>query len=740
MMSEAEQQGRFRFFIQIEAAVAAVVLAIKLGKIVLNYGVPALLRENRPEILKAESNAVVHSALLHLVVVVALTYLIARYSFPRLKLLAVLAPAPGFLLYKVCQSFVVGTSVATLLSGSGTLRSLASEVQYLGSAVRPLVVLLPSVLWRDLAFLSGFTLIVYLLIHYTPARFFNIVRAGLLVMIFLMFAIAGVELANYLQTGVAGSGQLLAYFFLNSGRGDEDWWSMLTAHIDGITLLALCAPFLLGITAAFWSGRSIPTKPKTSRVRTAVLIPVTLGILLITSIYQPALSNVRYARQVDNTFLALRDAFPSSHVVAVEAMRQAAALPPLFDTSSAMLGRASQGRPPARNVIVIIMESAQAKSTTIYNPALPTTPFLADLAKRGAVVSDMYAVIPRTSAAWMAILYGIYPSTNDLNDRWPTVPGGQERFRSLPRLLEGQGYKTGFITTTHANFDHEQNLIQGMGFQWVETGKTLPTHGLKEVNYDGFEDSLMVDPALNWIGNQSAAGHPFFLTMMTNVGHDPYAFPASWKKRSFGTGLDPRYENYLNCMAYIDSVLQDFFRGLDRLGVLKSSLILIMGDHGEAFAEARPRQHIMVPYEEALKIPMIIYADGLIRPGTSITGLRQEPDIMPTVLDALGLQGEHLIIPGTSELRPVSPDRKLYYSTSFFDGILALRTGATKFIYNFDRTPLEVYDIGQDPEETHNIADKIPEDKRKEVVFDMLVWRERVRRELIMHHGTASAH
>jgi len=347
----------------------------------------------------------------------------------------------------------------------------------------------------------------------------------------------------------------------------------------------------------------------------------------------------------------------------------------------------------------------------------------------------MYAVIPRTAAAWLSILYGIYPSSNDLLDRWSMVPGGQARFKSLPKLLSEQGYATGWITATNSDFEHEQALINGFGFQWVQSGNTLAPPGLHPVNYDGFEDSIMVEPALSWASQQSAAGHPFFLAMMTNVGHDPYSFPSSWKRISFGTGNE-KLENYFNCLAYIDAVLQDLIQGLDRHGLLKSSIVLILGDHGEALGEHGPRQHILAPYDEALKIPMIIYADGLIPPGSSINGLRQELDILPTVLDALGMQSEHLFVPGTSLLKPESADRKLYFSTSFYHGTLAMRTGPIKYIYNFDRTPTEVYDIEKDPAEQHDIAESIPESKRKDVVFDMLVWQERVRRDLIENPST----
>ena len=92
-MQEVEQQGRFRFFVQIVAAVVAVVLTIKLGKILVNSGLLDLIRS---EMLKEGLFAVVHLALLRLAVLLALTYLIARYSFPRWKLVAVLAPPLPF--------------------------------------------------------------------------------------------------------------------------------------------------------------------------------------------------------------------------------------------------------------------------------------------------------------------------------------------------------------------------------------------------------------------------------------------------------------------------------------------------------------------------------------------------------------------------------------------------------------------------------------------------------------------
>jgi arylsulfatase A-like enzyme len=54
--------------------------------------------------------------------------------------------------------------------------------------------------------------------------------------------------------------------------------------------------------------------------------------------------------------------------------------------------------------------------------------------------------------------------------------------------------------------------------------------------------------------------------------------------------------------------------------VLRSSIVIILGDHGESFGEHGPRGRSLLVYDETVKIPGIVYADGPIPPGTSISG------------------------------------------------------------------------------------------------------------------------
>jgi len=92
----------------------------------------------------------------------------------------------------------------------------------------------------------------------------------------------------------------------------------------------------------------------------------------------------------------------------------------------------------------------------------------------------------------------------------------------------------------------------------------------------------------------------------------------------------------------------------------------------------------------------------------SIPGLRQEVDISPTVLDGLGLEVENASFPGTSLFKATPPDRALFSSSSIYSHAIGMRRGGLKYIYNFGRTPTEVYAINRDPDERREISETLP--------------------------------
>jgi len=503
---------------------------------------------------------------------------------------------------------------------------------------------------------------------------------------------------------------------------------MLRAQIDVESISALLVPLLVGSVIAFLIRRWYAGPARGSAPRLTRAYAVVLALTVAVAFIQPLPRNARFDRFVDNTYLGLRDLVPWRKAGELEAMKRASRLPILSDTSNTVLRVGADVRASPRNVIIIMLESARRDSTSIYDPSLGTTPFLADFASRGAVVPEMYAIIPRTSAAWVAVLQGMWPSPDDDLTRWARKE--ELRLKSLPALLATRGYASAFFTSAHLSFGYDAPLIQNMRFDSVNYADTLPKRGFEQPTYWGFEDRIMVEPSLDWVKQQSQKQTPFLLVMMTNIGHYDYSYPSTWQGRTFGT-IDPSYNRYLNCLSYVDSVIKDFVTGLEKLGVLQSSLVIILGDHGESFGEHGPRGRSLLVYDETVKIPGIVYADGLIPPGTSLSGLRQEIDVVPTVLDALGLTAENATIPGTSLLKSVPADRALYFFATLDFYSMAVRRGGMEFVYNFERTPTEAYAIDKDPAEQHDIAATLPRRTIEEAEMEMLVWRERASRPFL---------
>jgi arylsulfatase A-like enzyme len=331
-------------------------------------------------------------------------------------------------------------------------------------------------------------------------------------------------------------------------------------------------------------------------------------------------------------------------------------------------------------------------------------------------------VIPRTAAAWIAIQAGQYPLTNRGTTAWATRNEKIPRLRGLPALLGDVGYATSFFTPTELEFQSDWEVIRSLGFGHIVTEKNLAYPGVERPTYFGVADELMVKPILQWTGAQVQAHRPFITAIMTNVGHHDYRTPSTWKKIDFPDVSNPLLESYYNCLRYIDGVLANLMQGYKQLGVLNDTIFIFLGDHGQLFGEHGMKQTFNAIYQDGVRIPTLIYAPGLgLHPGV-IDGPRQQIDVLPTVLDMLGYRLVNGRLPGVSLLRPVAPDRKLFYSSSIEMSALAVREGPYKYIYHFDNRPMEVFDLATDPNELRPLTGT-SEDKLAQAELDMFTWR-----------------
>ncbi len=352
---------------------------------------------------------------------------------------------------------------------------------------------------------------------------------------------------------------------------------------------------------------------------------------------------------------------------------------------------------PRPNIVIIAFESLCWKYSDVYKPGLGTTPFLKEIAAKSLVVDKLYAVVPHTTKALVALLGGFYPYLS--MDADEVIPGILPK-RSSAYLLRQAGYRTAFFQTA-GNYEERSQLIANLGFETFRDLDTLPTEGFADVNYFGKEERAMLGPSLDWIAE--GKDQPFLLAYLTLSTHHNYGTPPDFPIKDYGTS-DPILNSYLNAARFTDGFIKDLIGEFEKRGLMKNTVFIILGDHGEAFGEHGLRGHNFTMWEEGMRVLGLVYGPGVLPKAGRITGLRSTLDITPTVCDIAGLEPVEGKFAGQSLLQPVPDSRRLFFSGWSKNRVLAIKEKNFKYI----AWPLlgrsEVYRVDSDPEEKNDLA------------------------------------
>lgn len=664
--------------------------------------------------------AALGSASPRIIAALALIDLVRRIFFPRSKAIwTLVAAAAAFATMRLISGIRSGT---WSLSDSWLWSHGLSELHFGFTLFRADLQLLVALAWIGLA---------WRLLGGRPLR-----HGWPLWLLTVPVLVLGLDLAYFRKTGLSGTGEILG-FVLKDTQGMR---ALARSELDVTSAICIAAPLATLALVPRFLTRAWPAKvPGTFGIHVPWLLAT--GTALVLALDPLRLPPV-YARHTDDTLVRVGSDVARKLLASVGSARGhdligAQAFDYRIETSDT-------GK-PKRNVVIVMLESIRASSTGLLDATLSNTPFLLELAREGARVDHMYAVAPRTSAAWVSIFNGIHPGDADSLFLWGRMEAAQPAASSLPQVLRRHGYRTGFFLPTHLRLQNDEQLAKNLRFddlvflQSDANATPLPTPGFdteafEMVNHFGLEDRVLLKPIENWVHSNTRSGVPMLLAVMTNVGHYPYTPPKTWPRAILATPAGGEYDSYLNSIAYVDAYLKDLFAIFRKAGLLKSTVFIVLGDHGESFGEHGPRQHLGQAYETVLHVPAVIYAEGLVRPGSTVSGLRQQIDVFPTVLDALGLEVTQGMLPGRSLLRPVPQDRRLYFSGVYEESTLGLRQGHTKFLYNYGRIPSEFYDLSDDPAERTDRGRELPAERAAGFEADLLRWHESVRRSLLSPH------
>ncbi len=388
------------------------------------------------------------------------------------------------------------------------------------------------------------------------------------------------------------------------------------------------------------------------------------------------------------------------------------------ETTNADPAEAPQATKKHRNVVLVHLESARARSTTPYNKDLKTTPFLDELAGDSLFVENAYVVVPRSSKATVTVNCGIEPP---LFYGPEFEPGASSR--CMTDLLEEQGYNTVFFQSSSETLDQYSAVAENLGYEEYYPSEVMDKTGFTMTNYVSYEDDIMLEPSRAWL--EENKDKPFMAQYLTGTGHDDYqCIPNRYGYEYFAD--DALIDSYHNCMRMLDHFLENLINQYKEMGLYEETIFVVYGDHGEGFGEHGRYLHGDTIYEEGLRVPLLIHAPGRFEGGERVGGLSNQTDIVPTVLEMLGYNVEDGSYPGYSLLHPLPGDRTLRFSCITDRKCLASIRGTEKYIHHYGDQPDEIFDLSKDPLEQRNLAGERGIEEINERRENLIAWHSGV--------------
>jgi arylsulfatase A-like enzyme/Flp pilus assembly protein TadD len=353
------------------------------------------------------------------------------------------------------------------------------------------------------------------------------------------------------------------------------------------------------------------------------------------------------------------------------------------------------GASPARNLIVITIDTLRADHLGCYGYKQIRTPNIDALAGDGFRFEHAFAVVPVTLPSHTTIFTGTYPmfsgmhdfADNKLNATQPT----------LASVLKQQGYATGAVVAS-AVLDSRFGLNRGFDFYYDH----FDFSRLQESNLDEMErpgDSV-ADLALDWLSKNSQG--KFFFWMHLYDPHYPYRPPTPYIEEY----KDHPYDGEI---AFADGQVGRVIRFLKEKGLYQNTVIVLSGDHGESLGEHGEKTHGFFIYNATLHVPLVFHIPGDAG-GKSVSASASLADLMPTALQVLNVEVPS-DVQGRS-LLPLMKDEKGeaargLYAETFLPRIhfnwSELRGVETEKYHFIEAPKPELYDVQRDPGETQNL-------------------------------------
>jgi arylsulfatase A-like enzyme len=394
------------------------------------------------------------------------------------------------------------------------------------------------------------------------------------------------------------------------------------------------------------------------------------------------------------------------------------------------------------NVILISIDTLRADHLGCYGYERDTSPHIDKLASEGALFINSFSTSPWTLPSHVSImtsLYGIHHQVYYSGEKIaPSV-------LTLADLLRKNDFFT--CAFTGGGFVSAQYGF-AKGFDAYYEGRGGVFHmNSAELIYDSFS---------NWIDNNR--GKRFFLFLHTYQPHNPYVCPHPYNTRFLDKDAKWEHVNFLGYLggkpgiyktlpdeerknavglydgeiSYLDEkLIGPLVTKLKETSLYEKTMIIFTSDHGEEFFDHKAWDHGHSLYNESIRVPLIIKFPKDRFNGMKIPQTISLVDIMPTILEEIGIECPDTLIDGKSlfsilkgresEDRTFLADIGANVLNSHIPQKISMNKRKYKLILNKEfsqedrkffiepppeKTQIELFDLLNDFKEENNIAEK----------------------------------
>jgi len=387
-------------------------------------------------------------------------------------------------------------------------------------------------------------------------------------------------------------------------------------------------------------------------------------------------------------------------------------------------GKAPTAKPTARNLLLVTIDTLRADHVGAYGYARSQASFVDEVARSGVTFEHAYAAAPITLPSHATLMSGRYPPGHGSRDN------GMQVSKTVPTMaaeLKAHGFRTAAFVAAFP-LDHQFGLDRGFDVYSDRLPRGPDGKPLNER-----PASQVVDEAIAWLRTgrmdapsaspqppapTSAAASPqprapspdrFFLWVHVFEPHAPYG-DASDRR--------PVLDRYDQEIGVANRELMRLLGSIDA----RDTLVIVAGDHGEAFGEHGEFSHSIFIYDTTLRVPLAMSGPGIDsnrrratndEPRTTIARPVTLADVAPTAMRLLGFTMPDADgIDLSPALAGQALPRRELYAESFaplmefgWAPLRAIRSGPWKFIA---APKPELFDIDHDASEQTNVANSQP--------------------------------